>query len=253
MEIVDFGNTGLKVSRLSIGTGTHGYSGRSDQTALGVEGLAGLLQQAYDLGVVFWDAADGYGSHPHVARAMQSVPRDHLVITTKTTARSREDAIRDVDRFLGELGTDVVDIVLLHCMTSGDWPERYAGAMAALSQAKQQGKIRAVGLSCHALDALRRAVSCDWVDVVLARINHTGAAMDGSPPEVAPVLAELAQAGKAVYGMKILGCGQLLKDRHRAIDYVFGLGSVQAVTIGMTGSEQLVDNVHLVEAVTAAS
>jgi aryl-alcohol dehydrogenase-like predicted oxidoreductase len=253
MEIVDFGKTGLKVSRLCIGTGTHGYSGRSDQTALGVNGLASLLQQAYDRGVVFWDAADGYGSHPHIARAMRSVPRDRLVITTKTTASSVEDANRDVARFLDELGTDVLDIVLLHCMTSGDWPERYAGAMTALSQAKQLGTVRAVGVSCHALDALHRAVSSDWVDVVLARINHAGAAMDGSPQEVAPVLAELAQAGKAVYGMKILGCGQLLNDKHRAIDYVFGLGSVQAVTIGMTSPEQLIENVHLVDAITAAS
>jgi aryl-alcohol dehydrogenase-like predicted oxidoreductase len=50
-------------------------SGRSDPTALGVEGLANLLQQAYDRGVIFWDAADGYGSHPHAARAMQSLPQ----------------------------------------------------------------------------------------------------------------------------------------------------------------------------------
>ena len=87
MEHIDFGHTGLKVSRLSIGTGTNGWSGRSEQTALGLDGLANLLRLAYDHGVNFWDAADEYGSHPHVARALQGIPRDAVVIATKTVAR----------------------------------------------------------------------------------------------------------------------------------------------------------------------
>ena len=128
MEYVDFGCTGLKVSRLSFGTGTHGWGGRSEQTALGVDGLADLLRLAYDCGVNFWEAADGYGSHPHVAKALQGIPRENVVVATKTTSRSAGAVTRDVERFLRELNTDVLDIVLLHYLTERDWPRSYAGA-----------------------------------------------------------------------------------------------------------------------------
>ena len=100
MEYVDFGRTGLRVSRLAIGTGTNGFGGRSEQTALGIEGLANLLREAYDHGVNFWDAADGYGSHPHVARALQGVPRDKGGIATKTMSRHGQQVTQDIERYL---------------------------------------------------------------------------------------------------------------------------------------------------------
>ncbi len=247
MEYVAFGNTGLRVSRLAIGTGTHGWAGRSEQTALGLDGLADLLRSAYDHGINFWDAADQYGSHPHVARALQGLVRDQVVIATKTTARSARDTTRSVERFLQELGTDYVDIVLLHSMSHGRWPKRYAGAMEALAQAKAQGKVRAVGLSVHGLSALRKAVETDWVDVVLARINYAGTRMDGSCAEVTPILEQLYNAGKAVYGMKVLGCGQLVNNARTAIEYVFQLGTVHAITIGISDARHIEENRKLVE------
>jgi aryl-alcohol dehydrogenase-like predicted oxidoreductase len=219
MEYVDFGRTGLRVSRLSVGTGTHGWGGRSEQTALGLDGLANLLRLAYDGGINFWDAADGYGSHPHVARALQGIPRDAVVIATKTTSRSAKAVTRDVERFLRELGTDVLDVVLLHFVSQRDWPRRYAGAMEALSRAKEQGKVRAVGVSCHGLGALGAAAETDWVEVVLARVNHAGVNMDAHPSQVVPVIEGMYASGKAVYGMKVLGCGQLAGDSRAAIRY----------------------------------
>lgn len=247
MDHVNFGKTGLKVSRLAIGTGTHGWNGRSDQTALGLDGLANLLRRAYDAGVNFWDAADGYGSHPHVARALQGLPRDQVVITTKTTARKGPDIIKDLARFRKELNTDVLDIVLLHGLSDANWPKKYNGAMEALSRAKEEGIVRAVGFSCHGLGALRTAVGTPWVDVVLARINYAGVNMDAQPADVAPVIEKLYAAGKAVYGMKVLGCGPLTKDVRNAMAYVLGLGTVHAFTIGTTSLAQLDENVRLMD------
>jgi aryl-alcohol dehydrogenase-like predicted oxidoreductase len=247
MDCVDFGKTGLRVSRLAFGTGTHGWGGRSDQTDLGVDGLASLLRLAYDHGVNFWDAADEYGSHPHVARALQGIPRHEVVIATKTTSRSAEQVARDVERFLRELGTDVLDIVLLHFMTQADWPQRYAGAMEALSRAKEQGKVRAVGVSCHGLGALLAAAEAAWAEVVLARINMAGVNMDAPPSKMVPVIERLYTSGKAVYGMKVLGCGQLAGKARAAIEYVFQLGVVHALTIGISRREQLLENVGSVE------
>jgi aryl-alcohol dehydrogenase-like predicted oxidoreductase len=247
VEYVDFGRTGLKVSRLSFGTGTHGWGGRSEQTALGVDGLADLLRLAYDCGVNFWDAADGYGSHPHLTKALQDIPRENVVVATKTTSRSAEAVTRDVDRFLRELNTDVLDIVLLHYVTERDWPRRYAEAMGALSRAKEQGKVRAVGVTCHGLGPLRAAAETGWAEVVLVRINYAGVNMDADPAEVVPVIQRMYHCGKAVYGMKVLGCGRLGQDPRAAMRYVLELGTVHALTIGTSTREQLVQNVGLVE------
>jgi 1-deoxyxylulose-5-phosphate synthase len=252
MNHVDFGSTGLRVSRLAIGTGTHGWAKRSEQTALGIDGLADLLVRGLELGINFWDAADQYGSHPHVAAALKRIARDRVVIATKTTAKRGKEMTREIDRFLKELGTDVIDIVLLHGLNNGNWPKKFEGPMAALTRAQEAGKVRSVGLSCHGFGALRVAVTTPWVETVLVRINYAGVNMDGQPSEVVPVIESLHAAGKALYAMKVLGCGPLTHDVRRAFDYVLGLGTVHALSIGMTSLTQLQENVALMEELTPA-
>ena len=247
MDTVELGKTGLSVSRLAFGTGTHGWAGRSQQTDLGIDRLADLLRLAYDHGVNFWDAADMYGSHPHIAKALTGLPRDKVVIATKTTAKSGKQVTQNVERFLRELGTDVIDVVLLHFMTKANWPRTHAGAMEALSRAKEQGKIRAVGVSCHGLKPLRAAAETDWAEVVLARINMAGVNMDASPAKVVPILERMYASGKAVWGMKVLGCGQLAGKARAAIQYVLQLGIVHSLVIGTSARKQLLENVKLVE------
>lgn len=247
MESVNFGNTGLVVSRLSIGTGTNGWAHHSEQTALGLEGLSTLLQESYELGINFWDTADQYGSHEHVAQALKSVPRDKVVIATKTNSHSGRAVARDVERFARELQVDVLDVVLLHCVSNENWPRRQADEMEALSKAKEQGKVRAVGISCHGLGALRAAAQSDWLDAILVRINSAGTRMDGSVAEVAPLIEQIHAAGKAVYGMKVLGCGRLAGNARAEIEYVLQLGTVHALTIGISRREHLRQNVRLVE------
>lgn len=247
MEYVDLGRTGLRVSRLAIGTGTHGWGGRSEQTALGIEELARLLRSAYDHGITFWDAADGYGSHPHVARALRGIPRERVVIATKTQSHTARDVTADVERFLHELNTDVLDIVLLHCVSSARWPQQSAGAMEALGRAKEQGKVRAVGISCHALGALDTAAESDWTDVLLVRINYAGTNMDASPDQVRPSIQKAYDRGKGIYAMKVLGCGRLTKDVRRAVEYVLQLGTVHAMTIGTCRQEHLLENLAAVQ------
>lgn len=246
MEYVDFGQTGLRVSRLAQGTGTHGWNHRSDQTDLGFDKLIDLFRMGYDHGINLWDSADMYGSHPHIAKALKGLPRDSVVINTKTTSKTFDEVTQDVDRFLTELETDVVDIVLLHCMGNHDWPQQREGAMEALSRAKEQGKVRAVGVSCHDFGAFCAAAESDWVEVVLARINYAGVNMDANPSDVVPVIQRMYDSGKAVYGMKVFGCGKLTQDVRKCMDYVFSLGTLYSVTIGMTSEEQLQENLKLV-------
>src|SRR5215469_10483088 len=180
-DTVTLGRTGIQTSRLAMGTGTVGVGHHSHQTALGMKGLVDLLENGYDHGLRFFDAADSYGSHPYVREALKQVPRDKVTVLTKSWARDPAAMRADLDRFRKELGTDYIDVFLMHCLTEGDWTERYKGVMDVLSEAKQKGMIRAHGCSCHSIEALRAAAASPWVEVDLARINPSGAYMDANP------------------------------------------------------------------------
>jgi aryl-alcohol dehydrogenase-like predicted oxidoreductase len=173
-DTVTLGSTGIKTSRLAMGTGTVGYDHHSNQTALGVKGLSELLLNGYDHGLRFFDAADSYGSHAHVAEALKHVQRDKVTVPTKTWARDAPGARADLDGFRRELGTDYLDVCLMHCVTEADWTQRFRGVMDVLSEAKQKGIIRAHGCSCHSIEALRAAARSPWVEIDLARINPIG-------------------------------------------------------------------------------
>jgi 1-deoxyxylulose-5-phosphate synthase len=236
---VILGATGITVSRLAMGSGTHGSGGSSDQTRLGIAGFASVLTHGYDQGLTFFETADQYGAHPHLREAIRQVGRQNVVVLTKTTQQSAAGAQADLDRFRTELGIDMIDIVLLHNKTSGRWTTECAGAMDVLSRAKESGVIRAHGVSCHSIEALRLAAQTAWVDVDLARINPDGLIMDADPATVIGVLRQMKAAGKGVIGMKILGEGQLGSDLDRAIPHAVNLDAIDAFTIGFTSNAQL--------------
>ena len=236
------GNTGIELSRLAMGTGTHGVNKQSNQTkSLGIKGVGELLHAAYDEGVNFWDSADQYGTHPHLKEALKFVPREKVVIMTKTHATTEQEMKDDLDRFRLELGTDYLDIVLLHFMTDPNWPTIKNGAMEVLAQAREDGIIRAHGVSCHTLGALNAAAESDWVQVDLARINPYASRMDGTVDEVVPVLKKMKAQGKAVIGMKILGAGQLVDKADECLQYALGQDFIDCFTIGQESFDETKD------------
>ena len=247
-DTVTLGSTGIKTSRLAMGTGTVGTGHHSHQTALGIQGLSDLLLNGYDHGLRFFDAADSYGSHPHVAEALKRVPRDKVTVLSKSWARDANGMRADLDRFRKELGTDYLDVCLMHCVTEADWTERFRGAMDVLSEAKQKGIIRAHGCSCHSIEALRAAAKSPWVEIDLARINPIGAAMDADPATVVSVLKEMKAAGKAVVGMKILGQGALRDRQDEGIKYALSLGLLDAFTIGAENKQEHEDLIRRISA-----
>jgi len=250
-ETVVLGQTGIHTSRLAMGTGTVGTGHHSHQTALGIQGLADLLLQGYDHGLRFFDSADSYGSHPHVAHALKSVPRDKITLLTKSWAREPDAMRADLDRFRQELDTDYLDIVLMHCLEEADWTTKYRGVMDVLSEAREKGIIRAHGCSCHTLQALRAAAKSPWVQVDFARINPIGSHMDGDPETVVSVLREMKAAGKAVVGMKILGQGDMRDRVNQAVKYALSLGVLDAFTIGAESRPEQLDLIQRIAAVSA--
>jgi len=242
-DLVTLGNTGIQLTRLGMGTGTKGGEwGSSNQTRkLGVKGLADLLHLAYDNGVMFWDTADQYGSYPHLKEALKHVPRDKIVILTKTHATTEKEMKVDLDRFRQELGTDYLDIVLLHKLRTADWPTTKKPGMEVLSQAREDGIIRAHGISCHGLEPLKTAAKTDWVQVELARFNPGGAMMDADMPAVREILREMKSRGKGIIGMKVLGAGRLPGRIDECLQFQLGSEFVDCFTIGQESVDQFHD------------
>lgn len=247
-DTVTLGKTGITTSRLAMGTGTVGSGHHSHQTSLGVKGLSELLLNGHDQGLRFFDSADSYGSHPHVAEALKHVPRDKVTVLTKTWSRDPQGARADLDRFRKELGTDYLDVCLMHCVTEADWTDRYRGVMDVLSEAKEQGIIRAHGCSCHSIEALRAAAKSPWVEVDLVRINPIGSHMDADPDTVIGVMREMRAAGKGLIGMKILGQGDLRDRQDEAIKYALSLGLLDAFTIGAESKSEQQDLIRRIAA-----
>ena len=239
---IKLGPMGVEVSRLAMGTGTNGVAGSSNQSRkLGLRGLADLLRAGYDSGITFWDSADQYGTHVHVREALKGLSREKITLLTKTHASTANEMRADLDRFRRELGTDYLDIVLLHCMTDADWPVQKRGAMEVLAEAREKKLVRTHGVSCHTIEALRSAAAEPWVQVDLARINPAGAIMDADLNTVLGVLRQMKAAGKGVIGMKILGAGRLRDRAEESLRFVLAQNCVDAFTIGGEDRSELQD------------
>ena len=238
------GKTGIKVSLIGMGTGSHGSGQASNQTKLGIPGFTKVVRHALDRGVTLFDVADQYGSHVYLREALKGVPREKYVIQTKTHATDFATAKSHLERYRMELGVDMIDICLLHCMTKGGWQHDHTGSMDYLRQAKAEGLIRAHGTSCHGMDPLKTSAKENFVEIDLARINPEGMIMDDKKPdEVASQLQEMHDAGKGVIGMKILAEGAFKEPARRdaSLRYVLGLGTVDSFIIGFESTAQVDD------------
>lgn len=244
--LVVLGATGLEVPIMAMGTGTSGWGGSSNQTRMGIDTFVRLAKNAYDHGMRFYDMAEAYGSHRFVAEAIKDMPREELTLLTKITSTSglSSTATRQkIDSFRSEVGTDYFDIVLMHYMTSGGWASSRQGAMEGLERAKEDGLVKAVGISAHSLAALREAAESPWVDVILARTNPFRSNMDGSVNEIKNVLGTARRNGKGIIGMKIFGEGSRVKDEEREQSLRFALteSNIHCMTIGYESVAQMND------------
>lgn len=262
-QTVTLGKTGIKTSLIGMGTGPHGWMRECDLTRQGREKSVAAIRYAFERGVRLFDCADLYGTHSYVAEAFKSIARDKYILTSKIWVRERgipekerPDADIVVDRFRKELGTEYIDLLLIHCMVDAGWGDQQKRQRDILADLKSKGIIRAHGVSVHSLDAMKACVDDPWVDSVHVRINAYGESMDDRDPAVvAPVIAELHKAGKGVVGMKLIGDGNFAKEPKkidRSIEYVMKLGCVDSMIVGFERPEQIDDFARRVEKVLRA-
>jgi len=249
VDQVTLGKTGLKMSRLGIGTGS---KGGSIQRALGADGFNRLIHYAYDRGITYIDTAESYRTHTMVREAIKDLPREKLFIQSKMSGVP-EKPLEVLDRFRRELGVDYIDSLLTHCGVTANWDDERRRVLDALEEAKDKKIIRAHGISCHSLPALKKAAELDWVDVNLVRINPQGAHIDTPAekwnaksdksylPDVLKQIKVMRQNNHGVIGMKIIGNGDFTdpEDREKSIRFTMQSGLTDAVVIGFKSPAEI--------------
>ncbi len=171
MEYRELGRTGWKVSTISLGTWAIGsaWGPVNDREAMAT------LNRAADLGVNFFDTADAYGSEPLLAQ-LRKQRGDSIYIATKMGRRgtpdgkglTRQNMTRFLESSLRNLGTDVIDLMQLHCPPI----EVYnAEVFGVLDDFVKQGKLRHYGVSVERIVEAERAMQFPGVQSVQIIFN----------------------------------------------------------------------------------
>jgi aryl-alcohol dehydrogenase-like predicted oxidoreductase len=242
---VKLGNTGLEVSKLGIGPPTN----------LSFEEGGRLLTDSYRLGVNFWDTSDDYGTHPHIASALKHVPRKAVVISTKTYAKSGEEANKSFQSSLEELNTDYLDIFLLHSVES-DMIDDCRQVLQKMKELKTTGIVKAIGLSTHSVAVAQKAAQIEELDIIMAvcckanqalinKFNELIHLEDGSMQDMFRALKLAHDNGKGIVAMKVLGgeIPPLVANYKVAIKGVAQLEFVDAMVIGMRSLAEVKKNI----------
>ncbi len=230
MKKVDIGNTGISVTELCHGTLIMGRL----QANMSPEDGARAIRKSYELGVNFYDTAQGYGTYPHLAEGFKGIPRDRLVVASKSHAASYDDMKSAVDDCLKELSLEQVGIFHLHQVYSTENLNSRRGALDCLIEYKEKGLVGAIGASTHTVAGVRAINSEPAFDVCFPVLNMKGLGIiDGNLEDMLEALKETKQKGKFVYSMKPIGGGHLHNDVEESIDWLRKLPECDAVAIGM--------------------
>jgi predicted aldo/keto reductase-like oxidoreductase len=260
VDQVPLGKTGLKVSRLGFGTGSH--SGNV-QKALGQRAFNDLIRYAFDRGITYFDCAQSYATFEWIAGATKGLPRERLFLQSKIPGQPQE-VLKTIDRHRQVFNTDYIDSLLIHCMIKGRWTDEWKRVMDAFDEAKARKWIRTKGVSCHSLPALRAAAASDWPEVHLVRVNPQAKHVDGpeehwSKPggDIGPVVEQLKimQAkGRGVIGMKLVGDGDFQdpEDREKAARFAMAQSAINAVVIGFKSTKEVDEAIDRINRALAA-
>jgi len=259
---VTLGKSNVKVTRLAFGTGT--FSGRV-QRELGQDEFTRLVRYAYDHGIRFFETAESYHGMPEMlAIALKGIPRDSYRLMTKYSTPATGDPAPKIDQFRKQLGTEYIDILLLHCLRPPTWSSDYQSLQDGFSDAKGKKVILAHGASVHGLPALRTFPGNQWLDIAMIRMNHNGTKMDtvemrdvNAPGNVDEVVAHTKQVhaqGMGVVSMKLCGEGRFTQaeDRDAAMKFAMNLGCVDAVTIGFKNTAEIDEAIDRMNRVLSA-
>lgn len=243
------GTTGELVSILGLG-GSHLGDIESDDECVAV------IRRAVDGGITFldncWDYNEGR-SETLMGRALKDGYRDKVFLMTKIDGRDKKTAAAQIDESLGRLGTDRVDLMQFHEVIRLEDPDRIfaqGGAIEAMMEAQQAGKVRFIGFTGHKdpLVHLRMLGVANAhafrFDAVQMPLNVMDASFRSFEEQVVPALKKL---GIGVIGMKPLGNPHILDSKTvSAVDCLhYAMSLLTDVVITGVDSQAILDQAFL--------
>jgi len=260
---VALGRTGLKISRLGFGAGSNGGN---VQRNLGQETFNKLIRYAHERGITYIDSAQNYKTFEWVGDAIKGLPREKVFLQSKIPGKP-EDVLAAIDKHRKVYNTDYIDSMLIHCMVKRGWTDDWKRIMDGFDEAKSRKWIRAKGVSCHSLPALKAGAECDWTDVHLVRVNPQGHVVDtmeekwnatSDATRVGPVMTEIKKMhakGHGVIGMKIIGNGDFTnaEDREKSIRFAMSQPEIHAVVIGFKNTAEIDEAIERINRALAAA
>lgn len=244
MEKVILGNTDIEVSKLCFGSLTM----TPFQANLSIEQGAYLIQYAYERGINFLDTAEIYENYAYIKRALLGIRREDYCIATKTYAYTKEMAEASLEKALRELDTDYIDLFLLHEQESIHTVRGHFEAIEYFIKAKEQGKIKAIGLSTHRIAGAKAASEVPEIEVIHPIVNKRGIGIgDGTIDDMLRELEKIHNMGKGIYAMKPLGGGHLISELESSFNFVKNIPFIHSIAIGLQSTEEIDSNIHLLE------
>jgi predicted aldo/keto reductase-like oxidoreductase len=232
MRMMKLGSTGLKVSEV-------GFGGIPIQR-LGHEQAVEVVKGSLDLGVNFIDTARGYSTSENRIGAAVASRRQHVVVASKTLARTGSEAQADLDTSLSRLAVDYIDIYQLHNVSSESrWLEVTVpgGPLDVLRKAQREGVIRHLGATSHQADLAKKMVRSGYFETLMFPFNFVACepALD--------VLEVCRSEGVAFLAMKPMG-GGVLSNARLAFQYLRQFPEVIPV-VGIERIEEMAEIVSL--------
>ena len=239
MNKVFLGKTGIEVSEIGFGVLPIGAS----QMDLPLDEGSELIKYALTRGMNFFDTAQYYDTYRYMRPAIDAYTND-IVISSKCLLPGYDDMKTAVEEAMDDLSRDMIDIFLLHEVTSPEDFNDRKGAWDYLKEAKRLGIIRAMGISTHHQDVCEYMADVPECDVVFPLINKEGLGIRcGSRPGTAEgmtnAINKCHDAGKGVYAMKVFGGGNLTSQYRECLDFVRNIRGIDAMVIGFTKKEEI--------------
>lgn len=232
MEYKILGKTGLKISAL-------GFGGIPIQR-IDAQGTKDLMRQVRQSGINYIDSARGYTvSEEYLGEAIEGM-RDQFVLATKSMARDKEGMARDIETSLKNFRTDYIDLYQFHNPSAANLEQILApgGAMEAMLEAKEAGKIGHIGITLHDLKVFELALECDWVETIMFPYNIV-------ETQAEALIARCAEKNIGFVCMKPLA-GGAIEDATLAMRFVAANPNVSVVIPGMADPKELEQNVAAV-------
>ncbi len=244
MKRVALGNTGIEVSRLCFGSLTM----TPFQANLSLKKGAYLIEYAFERGINFLDTAEIYENYDYIKKALKGIKREDYIIATKCYAYTKEMAKESLELALKEIGTNYIDIFLLHEQESIHTIKGHFEAIEYFLQAKEKGIIRAFGISTHNVAGAVAAKTSKEIDIIHPIVNKAGLGIqDGTIEDMLGELKEINRLGKGIYAMKPLGGGHLIKEIEDSFNFVKDIGFIDSIAIGMQSTKEIDANISLMD------